>query len=450
MLFDNEDLVYEICTLTDEESVARLGGTCTSLARSCENVTIVLFMQIFGVNIREPSAVLPRDTLELRRLIKRSRSLQNLDELGEVFNYACAAGYSSYVNDCLRRCGPIERKFLINKLSSNGCPPLTLAAAGDSYPIVEALINAGAIINSKDYRGRSALWYACNIGNADIVNLLMNSGAIIDSNPSILTACLSSDPPDIRRFPYFLSCLRFIAKRMLESADECLRMLGPPDVSIVSDISSRITALLDPICSALKSTSTHSSRLLIELLQMLEGPAETLFNFYRSRITSFPQDPPLYVAASLDKCFFFDQLVRCGVSTVNDVSQKTGKSALFIAAEKGHINSVRALLNLKASIGTLSATGRNCLHAAVEKDHTDIVELLCEHAVTDDILHPNSSQISPFTLAENRGRIGMITAMLECYKRTVSDSTINAFLNSKVLKYLMKKKYPKRRKSRAT
>jgi ankyrin repeat protein len=141
-----------------------------------------------------------------------------------------------------------------------------------------------------------------------------------------------------------------------------------------------------------------------------------------------------------------EPLIQSGISSLSDICPKTSKSALYVASERGHTESVRALLQAGASISLLTSTGRNSLHAAVGRGHTHIVEILCQHASTADIMQMNSSQISPFILAENKGRRLMVRAMLDCYQRTATETTMSAFLNSKIHQYsTLTKKPPSKR-----
>jgi ankyrin repeat protein len=447
MLLESDELVYEICLMADADMIGRLRLASRNLRRSCSNAILLIFMQVFGVKLNDPTVVLPRNTMELIRLLKRSRSWDSLDELSEVFSYSCAAGYSKFVRDCLGRSGLSARNFLVNNISSNGCHPMTLGVSSGKYEIVESLLKNQSDVNIIDIRGRSPLWYACERGSFNILNLLIDSGAIVDSEPSVISAFFNSPIYAGHPSTDFFSILRLVANRMLDSLDSSFHAFDPFDLAWVQNMAAKIARLLDPISLFLKSPNTND-QLLFELLDILDGRLQRALDFARTSGKLFSHDPPLYIAASMNKHIFIERLISCGISTPNDISNLTGKSALFIAAEKGNKDTVIVLLNLKASVGTLTATGRNCLHAAVEKDHTEIVEILCEHATTDDIMHLNSGQISPFTLAENRGRLRMVTAMLRCYKRTVSDSTISHFLNSKVSQYLMKTKPVKRGKPR--
>ena len=58
--------------------------------------------------------------------------------------------------------------------------PLMKASTYDSTLIVEALIEAGADVNKKNYRGSTPLIKACWEGNSDIVEILIEAGANVN------------------------------------------------------------------------------------------------------------------------------------------------------------------------------------------------------------------------------------------------------------------------------
>lgn len=66
------------------------------------------------------------------------------------------------------------------QLADDGTPFLVLAAAQDNIKIVQALLEAHALIDAKNSKGENALWTAVNNGNYDIAQLLIILGADIN------------------------------------------------------------------------------------------------------------------------------------------------------------------------------------------------------------------------------------------------------------------------------
>ncbi|EER16072.1 conserved hypothetical protein [Perkinsus marinus ATCC 50983] len=99
----------------------------------------------------------------------------------------------------------------------------------------------------------------------------------------------------------------------------------------------------------------------------------------------------------------------------------SGKSPLYLACETGASNSIiKVLLLGGAKVDTCTCSGRNALFAAVEKGYFSAVETLCSTARCVNLRHitqRTNGGVSPFMLAENKGRLQMMLAMLEAYAR---------------------------------
>eukprot|EP00392_Amoebophrya_sp_AT5.2_P014748 g14909.t1 len=105
-----------------------------------------------------------------------------------------------------------------------------------------------------------------------------------------------------------------------------------------------------------------------------------------------------------------------------DVPLASGKTAFYLACERGQTRLVKQLLRAGASLDTQTCHGKTPLHAAVEKSHEGITAILCENAV--DVRHitkrtKGEHGVSPFMLAEKRGKASLILPMLRAYHRQV-------------------------------
>ncbi|KAM9716469.1 ankyrin repeat and SOCS box protein 3 isoform 5-T5 [Menidia menidia] len=73
-----------------------------------------------------------------------------------------------------------------------------------------------------------------------------------------------------------------------------------------------------------------------------------------------------------------------------DALTHEGESAMFLAAERGHLRAVRSLLDANANIDQLT-NGSSCpLYAAVDGGHTDVVRLLVQRGAEVDRTHTAS------------------------------------------------------------
>lgn len=129
-------------------------------------------------------------------------------------------------------------------------------------------------------------------------------------------------------------------------------------------------------------------------------------------------------------------MLRSGLVDLDDTSH-SGKTALYVAAEQGSNSSLVVLLSAGARISILTPSGRNALHAAVERDQQSTVDLLCRFASVGDITCKCNTGVSPFMLAENRGRMQMMISMLALYQREVAinKSCFHPYLTAQALRY---------------
>lgn len=76
---------------------------------------------------------------------------------------------------------------------NSGMDMLIVAAQAGSYDIVEFLLKQGWNVNSKNYEGKSALYFSCGDLDARITRLLLKQGAYVDIQTSQgVTPCMEA------------------------------------------------------------------------------------------------------------------------------------------------------------------------------------------------------------------------------------------------------------------
>uniref|UniRef100_A0A7S4VEW7 Uncharacterized protein n=1 Tax=Alexandrium monilatum TaxID=311494 RepID=A0A7S4VEW7_9DINO len=97
----------------------------------------------------------------------------------------------------------------------------------------------------------------------------------------------------------------------------------------------------------------------------------------------------------------------------------SGKSALYLAAERGDARMCARLLGAGALVDVATCGGRSALYVAVEFAHFAAVRAICKHAEVHHLLQLTPKGSSPVLLAERRGRPALIAPLLLCYHRHV-------------------------------
>merc|ERR1739848_597936 len=80
----------------------------------------------------------------------------------------------------------------------------------------------------------------------------------------------------------------------------------------------------------------------------------------------------------------------------------TGKTALFLSAERSNVDLVKLLLQYSASLDVQTCTGRSALFAAVEHCHQETVEVICDNCEVKHLVQETKGEecVTPFMLAE--------------------------------------------------
>lgn len=85
--------------------------------------------------------------------------------------------------------------------------------------------------------------------------------------------------------------------------------------------------------------------------------------------------------------------------------------SLYIAAEKGHVDVVRALLNLKANPNSIyNKTGDTPLYVAARNGHQEIIAQLI--AAGAEVNAPNTNLFTPLMVAAYQGYEGIVRILL--------------------------------------
>jgi ankyrin repeat protein len=292
--------------------------------------------------------------------------------------------------------------------------------------IVKSLVAAGCPIDVYDAKGYSPLWYAAHEAFPSIVELLIQKGASATKyDGSLLDAVLDSSHHN--NTANRLRCLGLITDPIASELDMMLRKIrndafNESLIGIASALASKILKAVDMIISR----KMISSYLDIMLNSLKEYP--NILKWLRQCIKSSPLGPkesPLIVAINANRIDSIQPLIQSGLVLVDDTAKDTGKSALYVACERGFKECIDILLELGADVSLCTSSGRNSLHAAVERDHADVVERLTQVCTVSDMIRQNTSGVSPLNLAANRGRTRILKAMLNAYRILVLTKSLD-------------------------
>ena len=96
---------------------------------------------------------------------------------------------------------------------------------------------------------------------------------------------------------------------------------------------------------------------------------------------------------------------------------------MYKAAQKGHLEIMRLLIEHGADPNKAKANGATPMHMAVQQGHLDIVKLLIEHDADPNKAQPNGA--TPVFMAAQAGHVSAITVIVDAGGRTGTVLTTN-------------------------
>lgn len=295
---------------------------------------------------------------------------------------------------------------LINAKSNDGTTPLLIAAKKGTKEICEVMIKAGADPLAKNITLKTALHEAVENEKSDIVHLLLPYKALINAkdirdetplyfatrNLEIFERLLKSggDPLIITKSG---NCV--LHKAAARGDLEVVRKLLPSNKLINLENSLGIT----PLMIALNKGHSEICELLIE-----KGANPVKFNndgesTLHYAIKNFKEDNKIF------RHFLpHDQLI-------NSATDSTKVTPLMLASSKGYITICEPLLKRASNINATDSSKCNALHYAAKEDHVKIIKLLLPHKQLINV--KSNSGHNPLMVAAATGKSEALEILLK-------------------------------------
>ncbi|RLV60165.1 ankyrin repeat domain-containing protein [Parashewanella curva] len=262
----------------------------------------------------------------------------------------------------------------VNQTGAHSMTALHHASKRGNYKLVSELVERGADVHALDDSNRTPLLYAAGIGCTTCIHLLLNSGANINH-----TDKQGKSPLMVAALNGYYLCIDFLIEHGAE-----------------------ITA------------RTHSGQTALMLAVESENAGcVMLLNQHGLAVNDSDKfnNTPLMTATRLESYSCVTTLLKLGAEPNYSLFPNKSlqvSTPLHIAAEKGNLNCIGALMCYKASTSVVDQNGKAPLHILAEKGNTKGIKSLMSHEATINLEQVDGDGNSALILAAKNGHQGTI------------------------------------------
>ncbi|XP_031335923.1 ankyrin repeat domain-containing protein 17-like isoform X2 [Photinus pyralis] len=403
-------------------------------------------------------ATVDGDVRTVRKLLGEGRSVHETSEEGEsLLSLACSAGYFELAQVLLAMHANVEDRGIKGE-----CTPLMEAASAGHLDIVRLLVAHGADVNAQSSSGNTPLMYGCAGGHTDVVKFLLEHGANVEDHnenghtplmeaasaghvelAKILLmhgAGINTHSNEFKESALTLACykghldmVRFLLEAGADQehkTDEMHTALmeasmdGHVEVArLLLDSGAQVNMPTDsfesPLTLAACGGHVDLAMLLIErganieevndegytpLMEAAREGHEEMVALLLSQGANInaQTDETQETALTLACCGGFSEVADFLIKAGADI-ELGASTPLMEAAQEGHLDLVKYLLENNANVRAQTQTGDTALTYACENGHTDVADLLLQFGA--DLEHESEGGRTPLMKACRAGHL---------------------------------------------
>ncbi|KAF5307348.1 hypothetical protein FQR65_LT07065 [Abscondita terminalis] len=403
-------------------------------------------------------ATVDGDVRTVRKLLGEGRSVHETSEEGEsLLSLACSAGYFELAQVLLAMHANVEDRGIKGE-----CTPLMEAASAGHLDIVRLLVAHGADVNAQSSSGNTPLMYGCAGGHTDVVKFLLEHGANVEDHNEnghtplmeaasaghvelakillIHGAGINTHSNEFKESALTLACykghldmVRFLLEAGADQehkTDEMHTALmeasmdGHVEVArLLLDSGAQVNMPTDsfesPLTLAACGGHVDLAMLLIErganieevndegytpLMEAAREGHEEMVALLLSQGANInaQTDETQETALTLACCGGFSEVADFLIKAGADI-ELGASTPLMEAAQEGHLELVKYLLENNANVRAQTQTGDTALTYACENGHTDVADLLLQFGA--DLEHESEGGRTPLMKACRAGHL---------------------------------------------
>ncbi|XP_012688345.1 transient receptor potential cation channel, subfamily N, member 1 [Clupea harengus] len=318
----------------------------------------------------------------------------------------------------VQHCKPLVVQMLLGfgaKVQLNGGKaqetPLHIAArVKEGEKVAEMLLKSGADVNAEQENGETAMHVAARHGSLQMLRALIEEGGDLTwkskagENP-LHVAVRHCHAPIVEEILKYLT-----SERSLEEAQLCVRQenqRGETSLHLAAELG--------------KDSAHDDGEDVLIIRTLMEYDANV------TATTKELRETPLHYCARVGNTAVLQEILRgvaasCLQMAVNKHA-KNGWSPLLLAAERGHLEVVRMLLQNHARVDVFDEDGKAALHLAAENGHEDIADLLLAHKAF--VNAKTKLGLTPLHLAAQNGSTHLVRLLVETHMASTDALSLN-------------------------
>lgn len=306
---------------------------------------------------------------------------------------------------------------------------LHMAALKDDSNLVQILLKNGALVDTKDEKGQTALGYAVSQGFEKTVKVLLEAGANIDSG--IIDAAFNSNNQSI--FKLLLDYSKGLSPDTMVSAlykaiERDLHGIVGALIERGTDINAHNEMHYTPLLVACEMGKTKSTKVLLDMGANLkdktpnsssalhlavQAGASSIVKMLLGKgmdanLAGQGDQTPLHVAALHNKGMLLGLLIDAGAK-INAVTKEL-LTPLHMASHKGHVDIAQKLLHYEANVNLKDKWSKTPLHLTAETGNPAMVELLLNSGADPNAV--DKEKKTPLHLAAIGSHLNTVKALL--------------------------------------
>ncbi|CAC5406432.1 unnamed protein product [Mytilus coruscus] len=302
----------------------------------------------------------------------------------------------------------ISKKSNINFCTITGKSPLFWASQNGHVNIVKELLKHSAEVNPRYKNCASPLCIASQKGHVGIVKELLLHSADVN-------ICGKNGFSPLSRASYFNKTE--VVKVLLQSDDVDINLCDNDGCSSLYWASQNgyidvVKELLQHSAEVNQRDNNDVSPLFIASQKGHVDVVKVLLQHTQDvNKCSYDGVSPLSRASHFNQMEVVKVLLQCDEIDINLTDNK-GRSALYWASRKGHVDVVKKLLQHSADVNQYDYHGNSALYIASQMGHVDVVRELLQHS--PDVNKYSIDGVSPLSRASYLNRTEVVEVLLQC------------------------------------